>query len=280
MRWRGRRASSNVEDRRGMGGKTIVGGGIGGIVILLIVTLLGGDPGALLNNMGGTGSDPAAPYEETEQEKELSEFVSVVLADTEEVWSDVFKKEGMDYKEPTLVLYTGSVQSACGSASSSVGPFYCPGDQKLYIDLSFYDELQREFKAPGDFAMAYVIAHEVGHHVQTLLGTTEKLAPLRQKLSEEEYNKYQVRFELQADYLAGVWAHHAQGMDLLEEGDVDEALTAASAVGDDTIQKRARGYVVPESFTHGTSEQRKRWFYKGLQSGTLDKGDTFKVKDL
>ncbi|RFU69361.1 metalloprotease [Peribacillus saganii] len=280
MKWRGRRASSNVEDRRGMGGKTIVGGGIGGIVILLIVTLLGGDPGDLLNNMAGTGSDPAAPYEETEQEQELSEFVSVVLADTEEVWSQIFKEEGMVYKEPTLVLYTDSVQTACGGASSSVGPFYCPGDQKLYIDLSFYEELQRDFKAPGDFAMAYVVAHEVGHHVQTLLGTTEKLGPLRQKLSQEEYNKYQVRFELQADYLAGVWAHHAQGMNLLEEGDVDEALTAASAVGDDTIQKRAQGHVVPESFTHGTSEQRKRWFYKGLQSGSLDEGDTFKAKNL
>ncbi|PLR79059.1 metalloprotease [Bacillus sp. V3-13] len=280
MRWKGRRGSSNVEDRRGMGGKTLVGGGIGGIVILLIVTLLGGDPGAILNNMGMTGSDITTPYEETEQEKELADFVSVVLADTEEVWTEIFKQQGMVYEKPTLVLYTDSVQSACGAAGSSVGPFYCPGDRKLYIDLSFYDELQQRFEAPGDFAMAYVIAHEVGHHVQTLLGTTEEIMPLRQKLSETEFNKYQVRFELQADYYAGVWAHHAQGMDLLEEGDLDEALNAASAVGDDSIQKQSQGYVVPESFTHGTSEQRKRWFYKGFESGSIDGGDTFNASDL
>lgn len=276
MKWKGRKGSANVEDRRGMGGKTLVGGGIGGIIILLIVTLLGGNPGDLLNNMADTGSDTAVPYEETEQEKELAEFVSVVLADTEEVWTEVFKEKGLVYEEPTLVLYTDSVQSACGTAGSSVGPFYCPGDHKLYIDLSFYDELQRKFQAPGDFAMAYVIAHEVGHHVQTLLGTTEKVMPLRQKLSQTEFNKYQVRFELQADYYAGVWAHHARGMDLLEEGDLEEALNAASAVGDDTIQKKAQGYVVPESFTHGTSEQRKNWFYKGFENGTIEGGDTFK----
>lgn len=278
MQWKGRRGSSNVEDRRGMGGKTIVGGGIGGIIILLIVTLLGGNPGDLLDSMGTTGSDTGAPYEETAEEKELSQFVSVVLADTEEVWAKEFQERGLVYEEPKLVLYSGSVQSACGTAGSSVGPFYCPGDQKLYIDLSFYKELQQKFKAPGDFAMAYVIAHEVGHHVQTLLGTTEKLAPLRQKLSQEEYNKYQVRFELQADYLAGVWAHHAQGMEVLEEGDLEEALTAASAVGDDTIQKRSQGYVVPESFTHGSSEQRKSWFYKGFNSGELEDGNTFSTK--
>ncbi|MFT9849961.1 KPN_02809 family neutral zinc metallopeptidase [Aneurinibacillus sp. REN35] len=280
MQWRGRRGSSNVEDRRGRGGRTLVGGGIGGIVILLIITLLGGNPADLLNNIATTGSETPVAYEETKQEKELAEFVSVVLADTEDVWTEVFKKEGLVYKKPTLVLYTGSVQSACGTAGSSVGPFYCPGDQKLYIDLSFYDELQRKFQAPGDFAMAYVIAHEVGHHVQTLLGTSEKLAANRQRLTQEQYNQYSVRFELQADYLAGVWAHHAQGMNVLEEGDLEEALTAASAVGDDTIQKKAQGYVVPESFTHGMSEQRKRWFYKGFQSGTLQNGDTFNAKDL
>lgn len=280
MKWRGRRGSSNVEDRRGMGGKTLVGGGIGGIVMILIVALLGGDPGALLNNLGTTGTDNPAPYEETEQEQELSDFVSVVLADTEEVWTEIFREEGREYKEPTLVLYTDSVQSACGTAGSSVGPFYCPGDQKLYIDLSFYDELQREFQAPGDFAMAYVIAHEVGHHVQTLLGTTDKLAAQRQRLNQTGYNKYQVRFELQADYLAGVWAHHAQGMDVVEEGDLEEAINAASAVGDDTIQKKAQGHVVPESFTHGTSEQRKRWFEKGFQSGTIEGGDTFNARNL
>ncbi|MFC7371921.1 neutral zinc metallopeptidase [Fictibacillus iocasae] len=281
MKWRGRQGSSNVEDRRGMGGgKLVAGGGLGGIIIVLIFTLLGGNPADLINETGPATNNGGAPYEESAEEKELAQFVSVVLADTEEVWAEQFKKKGLTYKEPTLVLYTDSVQSACGAAGSSVGPFYCPGDQKLYIDLSFYNELQREFKAPGDFAMAYVIAHEVGHHVQTLLGTTEKLGPLRQKLDEKEYNKYQVRFELQADYYAGVWAHHAQGMDLLEKGDLEEALNAASAVGDDTIQKRARGYVVPESFTHGTSEQRMTWFKKGFDLGTIEGGNTFKGTTL
>ncbi|MBG9657987.1 neutral zinc metallopeptidase [Cytobacillus firmus] len=278
MKWKGRRASSNVEDRRGMGGggKTLIGGGLGGVIILLLFTFLGGDPGELLGNMTGSDSSTAVPYEESEQEKELADFVSVVLADTEEVWTEIFEEQGLQYKEPALVLYSGSVQSACGAASSSVGPFYCPGDQKLYIDLSFYEELQRKFQAPGDFAMAYVIAHEVGHHVQTLLGTTEEIMPLRQKMSDEKFNEYLVRFELQADYYSGVWAHHAQGMGYLEEGDLEEALNAATAVGDDTLQKRAQGYVVPESFTHGTSEQRKSWFHKGFQNGTIKGGDTFK----
>ncbi|MCA1041962.1 zinc metallopeptidase [Bacillus infantis] len=281
MKWKGRRASSNVEDRRGMGGKTLVGGGLGGIVIVLIITLLGGNPGELLGGLGMTGEEQSpAPYEETAEERELADFVSVVLADTEEVWSEVFQERGMEYREPTLVLYTGSVQSACGAAGASVGPFYCPGDQKLYIDLSFYRELREKFKAPGDFAMAYVVAHEVGHHVQTLLGTTDEIMPLRQKLSQEEFNKYQVRFELQADYYAGVWAHHAQGMGYLEQGDLEEAIQAAHAVGDDTIQKRAQGYAVPESFTHGTSEQRKRWFNRGFQSGTIEGGDTFSARNL
>ncbi|WP_394140511.1 KPN_02809 family neutral zinc metallopeptidase [Cytobacillus oceanisediminis] len=282
MRWKGRRASSNVEDRRGMGGggKTLVGGGLGGIIILLIFTFLGGNPGELLGNMAGMDSGTSVPYEETEQEKELAQFVSVVLADTEEVWSQIFEEQGLIYKEPTLVLYSGSVQSACGAATSAVGPFYCPGDQKLYIDLSFYEELHRKFQAPGDFAMAYVIAHEVGHHVQTLLGTTEEIMPLRQRMSEEKFNQYLVRFELQADYYSGVWAHHAQGMGYLEEGDLEEALNAATAVGDDTLQKRAQGHVVPESFTHGTSEQRKSWFYKGFQNGTIKGGNTFESSNL
>ncbi|MCM3638108.1 zinc metallopeptidase [Sporosarcina luteola] len=273
MEWKGRRGSRNVEDRRGMGGKTLVGGGIGGIVMLLIVMFLGGDPGDILNNMTTPPSN--TEYVETEQDKELAEFVSVVLADTEDVWTEVFEKEGMVYREPILVLYSGSVQSACGMAGAAVGPFYCPADEKLYIDLSFYDELQTQFKAPGDFAMAYVVAHEVGHHVQKLLGITDEMARIRSQVSEEEYNKYSVRLELQADYLAGVWAHHAQGMGVLEKGDLEEALNAASAVGDDTIQKRARGYVVPESFTHGTSEQRKNWFYRGFEAGNLKEGDTF-----
>ena len=281
MKWRGRKASTNVEDRRGSGGgKLIAGGGIGGLLIVLLVAFLGGDPGAILNDLGATDTQTSEPYMETEQGEQLADFVSVVLADTEAVWSQVFEEEGMEYVEPTLVLYTGSVDSACGTAGAAVGPFYCPGDQKLYIDLSFYQELQNQFQAPGDFAMAYVIAHEVGHHVQNLLGVMNEVQPLRNQLSEEEYNKLQVRLELQADYYAGVWAHHAQGMDLLEEGDLEEALTAASAVGDDTIQQRARGYVVPESFTHGTSEQRKRWFYKGFEAGDLHEGDTFNARDL
>ena len=278
MKWQGRKTSSNVEDRRGKGGgKAIagIGGGLG-LIIVIIITLLGGNPEDLMGNLGTTDQQSSSlPYEETAEEKELAEFVSVVLADTEIVWAEIFKENGMTYSNPTLVLYSGSVDSACGTAGSSVGPFYCPGDYKLYIDLSFYQELQNNFNAPGDFAMAYVIAHEVGHHVQTLLGTTEEVMPLRQKLSEEEFNKYLVRFELQADYFSGVWAHHAQGMGYLEEGDLNEALTAASAVGDDTLQKRAQGYVVPESFTHGTSEQRKSWFYKGYDNGTIQGGDTF-----
>lgn len=278
MEWKGRRGSSNVEDRRGMGGKTLVGGGIGGIVMLLLVMFLGGDPSDMLSNL--TASPGNTEYVETEQDKELAEFVSVVLADTEDVWTEVFEKEGMEYREPILVLYSGSVQSACGMAGSAVGPFYCPADEKLYIDLGFYDELQTQFKAPGDFAMAYVIAHEVGHHVQKLLDISDEMARIRSQVSEEEYNKYSVRLELQADYLAGVWAHHAQGMGVLEEGDLDEALNAASAVGDDTIQKRARGYVVPESFTHGTSKQRKSWFYRGFEAGNLEEGDTFGAGNL
>lgn len=282
MKWRGRRASSNVEDRRGGGKGLAVGGGLGGLVLVLIFAFLGGDPGVLLEGMGGTGSggNSSAPYQATGQEEELAEFVSVVLADTEEIWTEIFAEEGMQYEEPTLVLFTDSVQSACGVAGSSVGPFYCPADYKLYIDLDFYEELQRQFNAPGDFAMAYVIAHEVGHHVQNLLGVMQEVQPQRNRLSEEEYNKLQVRLELQADYLSGVWAHHAQDMGYLEEGDLEEALTAASAVGDDTIQMRSRGYVVPESFTHGTSEQRREWFYKGFEAGNLDGGDTFSADGI
>ena len=278
MEWKGRRGSKNIEDRRGMGGKTIVGGGIGGVVVLLIVMFLGGDPGDILNGL--TTAPSNTEYVETEQDKELADFVSVVLADTEDVWTEIFEQEGMEYRDPTLVLYSGSVQSACGMAGAAVGPFYCPADEKLYIDLSFYDELQTQFKAPGDFAMAYVIAHEVGHHVQKLLGISDEMAKIRSRVSEEEDNKYSVRLELQADYLAGVWAHHAQGMGYLEEGDLEEALTAASAVGDDTIQKRARGYAVPESFTHGSSEQRKKWFYRGFEAGNLENGDTFGASEL
>ncbi|MED4203677.1 neutral zinc metallopeptidase [Neobacillus mesonae] len=276
MKWKGRRESSNVEDRRGMGGKMVFGGGIGGVIIILLFTLLGGNPGDLINNMSSNdGSNTNVPYEETAQEKELKDFVSVVLADTEDVWSEIFKKKGLEYENPKLVLYSGSVQSACGSASSAVGPFYCPGDHKLYIDLSFYQELKDQFQAPGDFAMAYVIAHEVGHHVQTLLHLGEQTPA-----AKRHTNEYSVRFELQADYLAGVWAHYVQGKGYLEKGDLEEALNAAKAVGDDNIQKKAQGYVVPDSFTHGTSQQRKRWFYKGFQNGTIEGGDTFHATNL
>jgi uncharacterized protein len=280
MLWKGRRQSSNVEDRRGRSAKVMVGGGIGTIILALAIYFLGGDPTQLLDNMQLNDSQTTAPYQGTAEENELAQFVSVVLAETEDVWTELFRKEGLDYKYPKLVLYSGSVQSACGFSGAATGPFYCPGDYKLYIDLSFYDELQQRFQAPGDFAMAYVIAHEVGHHVQTLLGINEKVMSLRSRLSEKEFNKYLIRLELQADYFAGVWAHYVQRMNILEEGDIDEALNAASAVGDDRIQKSMQGYVVPDSFTHGTSEQRKRWFYKGFKSGDLNGGDTFNAGNL
>lgn len=280
MRWQGRRQSSNVEDRRGLSPKGMIGGGIGGIVIVLIVLLLGGDPTSLLQNIQTT-DQTTTDYTETAEEKELAQFVSVVLAETEDVWHKIFSDIGKQYREPKLVLYTVSVQSACGTAGASVGPFYCPGDEKLYIDLSFYKELQSKFKAPGDFAMAYVVAHEVGHHIQNLLGTMERVQSLRSRLSQEEYNQYSVRLELQADFYAGVWAHYTDKIEgILEEGDLEEALNAASAVGDDNIQKKMQGYVVPESFTHGTSEQRKRWFYKGYRTGDIRQGDTFNSDNL
>ncbi len=280
MRWKGRRKSSNVEDRRGK--KTgIAGGGIGIIVVMLIVWLLGGNPLELLDNVQLDNSSTATEYIGSDEENELAEFVSVVLAETEIVWIDIFKQEGASYKLPKLVLYSGRVQSACGLSSAATGPFYCPGDQKVYIDLSFQKELQNRFKAPGDFAMAYVIAHEVGHHIQNLAGITDQVMSLRSQLSESEFNKYMVRLELQADFYAGVWAHHTDKMsDILDEGDIEEALNAASAVGDDRIQKRMQGHVVPESFTHGTSEQRQKWFYKGFKTGDINKGDTFKASEL
>jgi predicted metalloprotease len=280
MRWKGRRESDNVEDRRGRNTKGMVGGGIGSLILILAIYFLGGDPSQIMNTSQFDDQSTSSNYEGTAEENELAQFVSVVLAETEDVWTELFHEKGLSYQYPKLVLYSGSVQSACGFSNAVTGPFYCPGDYKLYIDLSFYDELRTKFKAPGDFAMAYVIAHEVGHHVQTLLGINEKVNSLRSRLSEEEFNKYLVRLELQADYLAGVWAHYAERIDLLEEGDLDEALNAASAVGDDRIQKSMQGYVVPESFTHGTSEQRKRWFYKGFRAGNLDEGDTFGAENL
>jgi len=282
MRWKGRKESSNVEDRRGMSfkGKGMVGGGIGTIAIVIVVLLLGGDPTSILQNVQLDDQTTNSNYTETAEEKELAQFVGVVLAETESVWHAIFKEAGSTYREPKLVLFSGKVESACGVAGASTGPFYCPGDEKLYIDLSFFEELQKRFKAPGDFAMAYVIAHEVGHHIQNLTGVMDKMNDLRSKLSEEEYNQYSVRVELQADFYAGIWAHYTEQQDLLESGDLEEALNAASAVGDDNIQKQAQGYVVPESFTHGTSEQRKKWFYKGFTSGDIRQGDTFETRDL
>lgn len=278
MRWKGRKKSSNVEDRRSVGGKTVIGGGLG-LVILLIYTLLGGNPGDIVGNIN-PNQGANTPYVETEEHRELAEFVSVVLNDTEEVWEEVLAEEGVEYREPTLVLFSGSVQSACGMAGSAMGPFYCPADEKVYIDLNFYGELKNRFKAPGDFAMAYVVAHEVGHHVQNILGITDQVHDLRNRVSQEEYNRYSVRLELQADYLAGVFAHHVKNKGLLEEGDIEEALRAANAIGDDTLQKQSQGYVVPDSFTHGTSEQRQRWFYKGFKTGNLENWDTFNTDEL
>ncbi|AYC30238.1 neutral zinc metallopeptidase [Paenisporosarcina cavernae] len=280
MKWRGRTASSNVEDRRGMGGKGIgiAGGGFGLVIALIYMFLGGGNPGDILNGAVDNGSQ--GEYVETDQEKELANFASVVLADTEAVWSDIFADQGKEYVEPTMVLFSGSVNSGCGSASAAMGPFYCPADQKLYIDLSFYEELKNRFDAPGDFAMAYVIAHEVGHHVQSLLGTSQQVSDLRGKVSKAEYNEASVRLELQADYYAGVFAKYAQGEGYLEAGDIEEAMNAASGVGDDAIMEDAGMEVNPESFTHGTSEQRMRWFEKGYENGTIKGGDTFSAKEL
>jgi len=288
MRWIGGRESGNVEDRRGIsGGGIALGGGIIGVIVVVLRLLLG----------GGGGDDASIPIQLPQQTTEMTaeekaadderkKFVSVVLAYTEDVWKKLFAEQGGNYKEPILVPFRDAVQSACGSASSASGPFYCPGDEKIYVDLSFYRELSERFKAPGDFAMAYVIAHEVGHHVQKLMGTSDKMARLRQRLGEEEYNKYSVMVELQADFLAGVWAHYIQKMktpemqDIIEPGDIDEALNAANAIGDDMLQKKAQGYVVPESFTHGTSQQRIYWFKKGYQTGDIRQGDTFNDPSL
>lgn len=280
MKWKGRRGSSNVEDRRGsgsfsMGGKGALGGGLG-IIVIIVFLIFGGDPGQLINGSQWI-SNNGAVYEPTAEEQELADFVSVVLADTESAWEFVFSTEELDYQPPKLVLYTGYVQSACGTAGASTGPFYCPGDSKVYIDLSFYQQLQTTFHAPGDFAMAYVIAHEVGHHVQNELGIMDEVQRLRSQVSQDEYNELSVRLELQADYLAGVWAHYAEEMDLLEKGDIEEALMAASAVGDDRIQKQTQGYIVPDSFTHGTSAQRVDWFTRGYEEGDLDQWDTFNL---
>jgi uncharacterized protein len=274
MRLGGMRTSGNVEDRRGMG----VGGGlgIGGIVVALIAYFLGFDPGTAIN----VGQQVTPQRESREVTKgtpndEQGQFVSKVLASTEDVWSKAFQGSNAQYRAPTLVLYDGQVRSACGMGQSAMGPFYCPGDEKLYIDLAFFRDLQARFRAPGDFAQAYVIAHEVGHHVQKLTGSFQKLEAARGRVSQTEYNRLSVRFELQADCYAGVWGHHAGNMNQLDSGDVAEALNAATAIGDDRLQKQTQGRVVPESFTHGTSEQRVRWFKRGMESGQPKACDTF-----
>ena len=283
MRYKGRRRSSNVEDRRGVsrGKKVGVGGGICTIVIVLIVVLLGGDPETAMEVMQpGQGTEQAmGNYQPTAHEQELAEFVSVVLADTEDVWNMLFEQSGLTYREPTLVLFSSEVQSACGFSSAATGPFYCPGDQKVYIDLNFLEKLQMKLGAEGDFAMAYIVAHEVGHHVQQLLGTMDQVQSQRGRISQTDYNKLMVRLELQADFYAGIWAHYiSKQKDILHRGDLEEAMNAAKAVGDDVIQKRSRGYVVPDSFTHGTAAQRMGWFKKGLTTGNVGEGDTFNAR--
>lgn len=282
MRWREGRRSENVEDRRGMRrGPIAVGGGLGTLALVLLVMFLGGDPQALLQQMGNPPAAQQAPVAVDPAQDEAKDFVTVILADTEDVWTDIFQQIGRQYRAPKLVLFSGQVRSACGLSDAAVGPFYCPADEKVYIDLSFYDELKNRFRAPGDFAQAYVLAHEVGHHVQKLLGTSDKVSALRGQVSKADYNDLSVRLELQADFYAGVWAHHAQkARQLLEEGDIEEGLRTATAIGDDRLQMEARGYVVPDSFTHGTSAQRVRWFRKGLQTGDISQGNTFDTDEL
>ncbi len=281
MRWQNERRSENVEDRRGISaGQVAIGGGIGTILIVLVMSLLtGADPRALMQRMqvaqpAGAQQKPAARRPEEEKQ---ADFVKATLGLTEDVWTDLFAKAGKKYREPHLVMFTDRVKTeGCGLANTAVGPFYCPADEKVYIDLAFYDELKRRFKAPGEFAQAYVIAHEIGHHVQNLLGTSEKVTQLQHQVSESDAKRLSVMLELQADYYAGVWAHHAERKKhILEEGDIESGLNAATAIGDDTLQRNTQGYVVPDSFTHGSSAQRVKWFRKGLVSGDITGGDTF-----
>lgn len=284
MRWEGREGSRNVEDRRGKTVKRVGAGlGLGTILLLAFTLLMGEDPTQVLSQIEQQQPTTQVQRGQVNQaEEELKAFVSVVLKDTEDVWHKLFREQlGRNYREPVLVIYTDKVQSACGFGSAASGPFYCPGDDKLYIDLSFYQELKNRFRAPGDFAMAYIVAHEVAHHVQNQLGITMEVQKQRGRISQKQYNDLSVRLELQADFLAGVWAHHAHQMKgILEEGDIEEAMNAAHAVGDDRIQREARGYVIPDSFTHGTSEQRMRWFRKGLETGDVSQGDTFAARVL
>ncbi|MFM8605629.1 MAG: neutral zinc metallopeptidase [Cyanobium sp.] len=284
MRWEDGRRSDNVEDRRGMGAPAMVGGGIGlvGIILAVVVALMGGDPMIVLEQMGGSGALNPGPVVVNPrqapgpEQNRLADFVSVVLADTEDTWGQEFRRQGQRYTAPQLVIYDGVVASACGRAQGAMGPFYCPNDQKVYIDLDFYRTLRRQMGAPGDFAQAYVIAHEVGHHVQNLLGINQQVQRLQKRVSQEEANRLSVRLELQADCLAGVWANHtATQRNTLEPGDIEEALNAASRIGDDTLQRQSSGRVRPDSFTHGTSAQRQRWFARGLKSGDMDVCDTF-----
>ena len=287
MRWQTGRRSSNVEDRRGMSGRGVAGLGGGGLLVLLLLAVVTGtNPLDLLQQAGPVAemagpSVSVAPEQFSAEEQRLADFSSVVLADTEDVWRELFAAMGETYREPKLVLFTGAVQSACGFAQAAVGPFYCSGDEKVYLDLGFFDELRARHGAPGDFAQAYVIAHEVGHHVQRLLGIMDRFDDARRRAGKAEANELTVRLELQADFLAGVWAHHAQrARQILEEGDLEEALNAASQIGDDRLQMEAQGYVVPDAFTHGTSRQRARWFRLGFQTGDLSRGDTFAVDVL
>jgi len=275
MKWQGRQGSDNVEDRRGMStGKMALGGGIGTIVIVLVVLLLGGDPSSILNDSANTTE--SGQYQATPEEEELAQFVKVVLKDTETVWGKIFEQAGSAYRQPTLVLFSGQVESACGYATASSGPFYCPGDEKVYIDLSFCDQLKTKFGAYGDFAIAYVISHEIGHHVQNQLGILNQVNNQRSQLSETSANQLLVRLELQADFFSGIWAHYAESMlNTLEAGDIDEAMNAAASVGDDVLQKKYQGRVYPDSFTHGTAVQRKKWFRRGYTSGDFAQGDTF-----
>lgn len=280
MDWEGRRESSNVDDRRGIrGGHVAIGGGVIGIIILIFNLLSGGNVDPSQIPLPQQQNKTLTAEEKAAQDRE-AQFVRVVLAETEDVWHKVMSDMGKDYPEPTLVLFDLSTESGCGFASAQTGPFYCPSDQKVYIDLSFAEELKNRFGVKGDFAMAYVVAHEVGHHIQKLLGTSDKMDRLRQQLSEGEYNKYSVKLELQADFFAGVWAHYEQGKNILEKGDIESALTAANAIGDDRLQKEGQGYVVPESFTHGTSAQRMYWFKKGFETGDIKQGNTFATNDL
>ena len=275
MRWMGNRESNNVEDRRGGGNGLIAGGGIGTIIIGLLYLLLGGDPAVVVNQVIQQAPTVNTAPRSDEEEK-LASFTKVVLAYTEDVWDSIYQERGETYDAPKLVLFTKQTQSGCGFASDASGPFYCPADQKVYIDLSFFEELSTRFKAPGEFAMSYVIAHEVGHHIQQLNGTAESVQRMRNQLSEKEYNQLSVKLELQADFLAGVWAHHANQLkNIIEPGDIEAALNAANAIGDDRLQQENQGYIVPDAFTHGTSKQRMYWFKKGFETGDPFKGNTF-----